>query len=122
MTDAETIANHLAKTWIEAWNARDLERVLALFADACTMTSPKIVQYGHGATGAISGKKALRAYWTDALARAPALHFTWVETHAGPDCAMVLYDDQTGRRVSEFLRWNADGLVVQAVALHRCMA
>ena len=114
MPDADAIATE----WIAAWNARDLERVLALFADDCSMTSPKIKAFGHGDSGAVLGKAALRAYWLDALDRQPDLRFDHVETYAGPDCATVVYDDQAGRRVAEFLRWDGSGLVVQAVALH----
>jgi len=113
-------AEAIAEEWIAAWNAHDLERVLALFAEDYTMTSPKIQAFGHGGAGVVSGKAALRTYWRDALDRQPDLRFTHVETFAGPDCATVVYDDMAGRRVAEFLRWDGSGSVVQAVALHRC--
>jgi len=31
----------LAREWIDAWNSRDLNRVLALYTADCEMTSPK---------------------------------------------------------------------------------
>ena len=53
----------LGRTWVEAWNARDLERVLTLYDDAAVMTSDRIPMMGFGASGTVHGKDALRAYW-----------------------------------------------------------
>lgn len=63
----------LGRTWVEAWNARDLERVLTLYDEAAVMTSDRIPAMGFDASGTLRGKDALRAYWGKALARAALL-------------------------------------------------
>lgn len=61
--------------WIDAWNRRDLEAVLAMFADDVIFRSPKALAITCSAT--VSGKPALRAYWTTSLAAISTLSFTF---------------------------------------------
>ena len=56
--------NALGQQWIDAWNSRDLERVLALYADDSEMTSDKIPLLGFDASGNLQGKDKIRA-WLD---------------------------------------------------------
>jgi ketosteroid isomerase-like protein len=49
----------LGRTWLEAWNARDLERVLTLYAEDTVMTSDRIPAMGFDASGTVRGKDAL---------------------------------------------------------------
>ena len=65
----------LGHEWIAAWNARDLERVLKLYAEDIEMTSPHINAMGFDASGTLRGKPRLREYWAAALAKVPDLHF-----------------------------------------------
>lgn len=66
----------LGREWIAAWNSRDLERVLALYAEDAEMTSDKIQALGFDSAGTLAGKAKIRIYWgksADAAARF-ALH------------------------------------------------
>ncbi|WP_422274696.1 nuclear transport factor 2 family protein [Bradyrhizobium sp.] len=63
------------REWVAAWNSRDLERVLALYAENSEMTSDKIPALGFDAGGTPRGKENPRAYWGKALALLPNLHF-----------------------------------------------
>ena len=65
----------LGHDWIAAWNARDLERVLAMYSDDTEMTSDRIPAFGFGASGTVRGKAELRAYWSAALAKLPEAAF-----------------------------------------------
>ena len=65
----------LGERWIAAWNSRDLDRILALYADDAEMTSDGIVRLGLHCAGLGPGKQNLRAYWSKALALLPDLHF-----------------------------------------------
>ena len=104
----------LAEQWIAAWNARDLDRVLALYTDDSEMTSPYIVTLGFEPSGTLRGKDALRAYWSKALTLRPNLHFTLLEAFLSPDSVAVLYRNDLGKQVCEYLRLNDDGLIRQA--------
>ena len=74
----------LGRTWVEAWNARDLERVLTLYDDAAVMTSDRIPVMGFDASGTVRGKDALRAYWGKALGLMPELHFSLIDVLRQP--------------------------------------
>ncbi|BAL77453.1 nuclear transport factor 2 family protein [Bradyrhizobium cosmicum] len=108
----------LSHTWVEAWNARDLERVLALYAEDAVMTSDRIPVMGFDASGTVRGKDALRAYWGKALGLIPNLHFTVIDVFVSPDSAVVFYENERGKRICEYLRVNEAGLIVQGSANH----
>ena len=108
-----------AQQWCDAWNSRDIERILALYADDCVMASPKIVAAGIDPRGRVAGKAALRAYWQGALARQPDLHFTVLAAYAAPNRLVIGYRNQVGLEVCEYLHYGPDGLIAQAAAHHR---
>jgi len=49
-------ARELARDWIEAWNCRDLERILAHYADDIVFSSPFIAKIGTSPSGAVVGR------------------------------------------------------------------
>ena len=104
----------LASEWIAAWNARDLDQVLALYTDDSEMTSPYIVKLGFADSGTLRGKDKLRAYWSKALTFRPKLHFTLVEAFISPDSVALLYQNEFGKQVCEYLRLDDAGLIRQA--------
>lgn len=108
----------LGRTWIEAWNTGDLERVLALYDEAAVMTSDRIPAMGFDASGTVRGKDALRAYWGKALGLLPELHFTLIDVFVSPDSVVVFYANERGKKICEYLRVNAAGLIVQGSANH----
>ena len=108
----------LGRTWVEAWNARDLERVLTLYDDATVMTSDRIPGLGFDPSGTVRGKESLRAYWSKALGLIPNLHFTLIDVYVSPDSLVVFYENERGKKICEYLRVNDAGLIVQGSANH----
>lgn len=108
----------LGRTWVEAWNARDLERVLALYDEAAVMTSDRIPAMGFDASGTVRGKEALRAYWGKALGLLPGLHFSLIDLFVSPDSVVVFYANERGQKICEYPRVNDAGLIVQGSANH----
>jgi ketosteroid isomerase-like protein len=104
----------LGHEWIEAWNARDLERVLALYAEDFEMTSHHIHTMGFDPSGTLRGKARVRAYWAAALAGLLDLHFELIDLFLSPDSVVVLYRNERGRNICEYLRLDAKGKIVQA--------
>ena len=114
-------AERFARDWVDAWNRRDPEAVLATYADDLSFTSPTAHDVVGQAT--VRGKDALRAYWRTALGRIPALHFTldrilW-DGHAR-ELGIVYTSDTNGsvKRVMELFRFGDDGLVRSTEVLH----
>lgn len=99
-----------AAQWCAAWNAHDLDRVLAHFHNDVTFTSPIAASILPDTAGVIRGKHALRSYWEEGLRRIPDLHFTIEAVFAGVDALVIQYRNQKGVSVSEVLVFEA-GLV-----------
>lgn len=108
----------LGRTWVEAWNTGDLERVLALYDEAAVMTSDRIPAMGFDASGTLRGKESLRAYWSKALGLLPELHFSLIDLFVSPDSVVVFYENERGKKICEYLRVNEAGLIVQGSANH----
>jgi ketosteroid isomerase-like protein len=96
-------AEKFAASWAEAWNARDLERVLSHFAEDVVFASPVAAQLIEGSDGVLRGKAALRDYWARGLRAIPDLHFTVLDVYAGVSAVVISYHNQKGARVSEVL-------------------
>jgi len=114
-------ASRFAGDWADAWNARDVERVLSHFADEVTFTSPTALAVA--GTGTVRGKEALRNYWNAALSRVDSLRFTVDRVVWDPgtrELAIIYASAINGRtrRVSENLIFGPDGLVVRADVFH----
>ncbi|MFB7601106.1 nuclear transport factor 2 family protein [Streptomyces sp. NPDC056160] len=98
----QATARTFVDSWVSAWNAHDLDSLLAHFTDDVTFRSPVAAQL-LGGDGAIRGKDALRAYWTEGLHRIPDLRFEIVGSYVGVDCLVVNYRNQKRGLVNEVL-------------------
>lgn len=81
----------LGRAWIDAFNAHDVERLIALYADDCTHTSPKIRALHPETGGQLVGKAALRTWWTDAIKRLPGLRYELVRLTANDERVVLEY-------------------------------
>ncbi len=99
-------AQRFADAWLAAWNAHDVESVLALFSDEVVFTSPVAARLIEGSGGAIRGKAALRDYWRRGIEHYPDLHFELVGVYAGVETIVLNYRNQAGALVNEVLRFD----------------
>ncbi|MBC7554993.1 MAG: nuclear transport factor 2 family protein [Taibaiella sp.] len=87
MLDLEVIA----RLWLAAFNNKELEQLLALYAaDACHY-SPKLKLRQPETEGKVEGKAALRAWWADAFERLPGLLYVPVVYTACPERIFMEY-------------------------------
>lgn len=108
-------ATSFAADWIAAWNAHDLPRILAHYADDFEMRSPYIEQLLGDPLGTLKGKAEVGDYWRRALERMPTLHFELVATLVGADSLMLYYRGVRGMAAEVFF-FNAAGKVSLACA------
>lgn len=104
-----------AVDWIDAWNARDLERVLAHYADDVAVCSPLVAERLGVLDGWLRGKEQLRAYFAAGM-RAPQLRFELVEVLAGVHAYTMLYRRETGALVADCVELDGQGRIVRMVA------
>jgi 8-oxo-dGTP diphosphatase len=82
----------LARAWLDAFNCRDLDRLLVLYADAAVHTSPKLRARKPETNGEVRGKEALRAWWADSFERLPELVYDEKHITASGDRAIMEYE------------------------------
>jgi hypothetical protein len=114
-------ALQFAARWVDAWNRRDVEAVLATFEEEVAFTSPRALATVGVAT--VHGKQALRAYWGAALARVTSLRFVLERAIWDPELrelAIIYTAEINGeaKRVSENLRFGQSGKVEAAEVFH----
>jgi hypothetical protein len=102
--------HEFAAAWVQAWNAHQVEAVLAHFADDVVFSSPVAARVLPDTGGEVRGKAALRQYWTTALALLPDLHFEIVGVYRGESVLVINYRNERGGLVNEVLAF-AGGLV-----------
>lgn len=105
-----------ARDWVDAWNARDLERILSHYAADIVFLSP--VAARRLGDGRVAGIAALRAYWGSALAAIPDLRFELEAVLSGHQCITILYRNQVRLLVAETVEFNAAGKIVRSSACY----
>ena len=110
-------AHAFASAWAAAWNAHDLDAVLALFAEDVVFTSPLARSLAGRSDGIVRGKAALRAYWAAGLAKLPDLRFEVTSLSEGIDLLVIGFRNERGEDRLEILKF-ADGLVVEGHGTH----
>jgi hypothetical protein len=109
-------AERFAADWIDAWNSRDLDRVLSHYADDFDMSSPVIVRVAGEPSGTLRGKAAVGRYWTKALELVPDLHFELITVLAGVTSITLYYKGARGQLAAEVFHFGAGQKVTRAFA------
>jgi catechol 2,3-dioxygenase-like lactoylglutathione lyase family enzyme len=107
-------ALRFAEAWVDAWNRRDLDRLLAHYADDAEMTSPFIAEVTDDPRGCLRGKAAIGAYWREALHRVPDLYLELIGVCSLDDGLAIQYRTARGMAACEMLTLGAEGLVARA--------
>ena len=111
----------IAYQWLAAFNAHDVEALLALYADDAQHYSPKLKARQPGTKGLIRGKDELRAWWADAFQRLPSLNYEVVKLTANDTQVFMEYvrhvADEENLQVAEVLEVS-DGRIVASRVYH----
>jgi heme-degrading monooxygenase HmoA/ketosteroid isomerase-like protein len=111
----------IAERWLDCFARRDLDGLLALYADDATHTSPKI-RVRHPETGGLlRGKSAMRAWWQDSFDRLPSMRYEPTSLTASRDRVFMEYvrkvDGEPDLPVAEVLDVR-DGVIVASRVFH----
>ena len=111
----------IAKNWLNAFNTRDLEKLLALYHQNAQHFSPKLKLRHPETKGLITGKKALYEWWQEAFNRLPTLHYSLTKLTANAERIFMEYtrkvDGEPDMLVAEVLEVK-DGLIVSSRVYH----
>jgi predicted ester cyclase len=109
-------AKHLADHWIAAWNAHNIDAIMSHYDDAVELISPTAARLLSAPDGKVTGKAALRAYFTKGLEAFPDLRFELKDLLFGMNSVVLYYLNQKGTRTAEFMELSQAGRVVRVVA------
>ncbi|MCC3156701.1 nuclear transport factor 2 family protein [Hymenobacter sp. 15J16-1T3B] len=104
-------ATAFARDWVDSWNAHDLERIMAHYAEELDFSSPLIQQLGADASGVLRTKTALRAYFATGLARYPDLQFELRQVLPGVQSVVLYYRSINDWPAAEYMELDAQARV-----------
>lgn len=114
LTDGE--ARGFAADWIQAWNSRDLDRIMTHYAEGVVLVSPVAAQLLNDPGGTVRGKDKLRDYFQKGLNAFPQLRFDLIEVMRGLSSVVLYYKNQKGTKSGEFMELNPQRKVIRVVA------
>ncbi|HRB71563.1 MAG TPA: nuclear transport factor 2 family protein [Flavobacterium sp.] len=97
----------IAFRWFEAFNTKQLDKLLSLYDEEAQHFSPKLKMHQPETKGLVVGKDAMRAWWQDAFNRLPSLHYKVTSLTANSDRIFMEYirqvDGEENMLVAEVL-------------------
>jgi predicted ester cyclase len=109
-------AHRFAEHWITAWNAHDLDRIMAHYETEVELSSPVAAQILNDPQGRVVGKANLRACFQKGLAAYPELHFELLDVIWGVNSIVLYYANQKGTHTGEYMELSPRGKVLRVAA------
>ena len=116
-TDKVTLdfAGH-SQDWLAAWNAHDLERILAHYAEDVELISPFVARLTGRSEGVLRGKAALRDFFARGLNAYPPLRFEFIRLYPGVRNCVLEYRSVNGLLAAELMEFDEQGKVRRVLA------
>src|SRR3546814_769565 len=111
-------AQELAEDWVAAWNAHDIEAIMAHYADAIEFTSPLVVERLRRPDGTIRDRAELRHYFLMGLEASSDLAFDLQNVLIGVDSCTLYYHNHRGRTVAEMVFLDDGNRIWKAVVTY----
>ena len=108
-----------ANEWVAAWNSRDLDVIMEHYSEDIVFYSPFIKKVNNDVTGRITGKKALREYFSRALTVYTDLHFELYHVLEGVDSQVLYYKSVGNRLAAEMMVLGDDGKILEVRAHYK---
>jgi ketosteroid isomerase-like protein len=108
----------LWQSWLDAWNRRDLEGIVAHYAEDVEFVSQSVIDLGMGTAGSLRGKPALRDVFGAGLKLDVNLVFTPIHAFVGVREHALYYIGYRRRHVIEVHELDGQGKIILARAYH----
>jgi hypothetical protein len=89
-------AHKLAEHWVTAWNAHDLDKIMAHYEDDVELISPVAAQLLNKPEGKVVGKANLSAYFQKGLEVYPNLQFNLKDIMWGLNSVVLILRESKG--------------------------
>lgn len=111
----------VARRWLAAFNAGDVDAVVELYSEDAVHESPKIAKTMAGSGGKLTGKAAMRDWWKQALARQPGISYELTALTSDHSRAVIEYmrraPGEEPLAVAEAFEVR-DGKIVRSIVYH----
>jgi hypothetical protein len=118
LTPTPESARVFAERWYAAWNARDIDAIMACYDPAIEHSSPFVKKYNGTDDLSLKGIDAVRDYFARALARNPTLHFEPLHVAVGLESVVLVYRRMSGDLAAEMfqLTRHPEGRIIRSVS------
>ncbi|WP_327287735.1 YybH family protein [Streptomyces sp. NBC_01198] len=107
-----------ADAWLAAWNAHDLDAVMACYSEDVDFAASTVVRRWGRPDGRLRGKGELRQHFALGLELAPGLVFTEETLLAAPTGYALLYRRENGNRVLDAVELDEAGRAARVRAFY----
>jgi ketosteroid isomerase-like protein len=108
----------LVEDWIEAWNTKDLDRIMQHYATSVVFEADTVVRRWNRPDGILRGADELREHFRMGLERAPKLHFELEEVFTAPSGYAALYRRDNGNRVLDVVELDSTSRATKVKAFY----
>ncbi len=109
----------IAEQWFNAFNTKELEKLLSLYDDEAQHFSPKLKIRHPETNGLVTGKEALRTWWKDSFDRLPSLHYKVTSLTSNADRIFMEYirsvTGESDMRIAEVLEIKEEKILASRV-------
>lgn len=110
-------ARRVGEEWCDAWNRKDLDAVMAHYAENVAFSSPTVGKRWGIADGWLHGRARLRENFAIGIA-AEGLRFDWVDVVIGVTSMCVIYRRESGQLVNDTVELDEQGKAIRVVACY----
>ena len=82
---------HFVQDWLEGWNSRNPDRIMAHYAEDAAFQSPSVLALGGSSDGIVRGKLEITEFTRRAFERFPKLRFEVEDVIERPNRVIVIY-------------------------------
>jgi hypothetical protein len=107
-----------ADVWLAAWRDRDLDAIMACYAEDVDFVAASVVRRWGRADGRLHGRDELRVHFEQGLKLAPDLTFTEEALLSSPGGYALFYRRENGNRALDVVELGAAGLATHVRAFH----
>jgi ketosteroid isomerase-like protein len=115
---AEERGRQLGEDWVTAWNAHDIDAIMALYATGVVFQTPTAIATLGVPDGRIEGAQALREHFLRGLKRLPDLRFDLERVYVGVRSIAITYRWADGTPVAELHEYGDGDLIDRVQALY----
>ena len=109
----------IAEQWFDAFNTKNLEKLLDLYDNDAQHYSPKLKIKHPETNGLIKGKKALHDWWQEAFSSLPSLQYTIVSLASNSNSIFMEYirsvTGESDMRIAEVLEIKEEKILASRV-------